>query len=163
MVAGPFKGHAGRVNSVAFSPDGTRIVSGSDDCTTRVWEAHYATIIPCPPQSHPHTQYPSVSTPCSTLTTPLNGAVHQVYNNPIQNRLQVTTFGSGTIAPNGWMMDDASQLLVWLPPDLAPIFPCPPHTLTITSNGPLIVDWANLLVGELWAQCYDPSPNSLLF
>jgi WD40 repeat protein len=27
------------VNSVAFSPDGTRIVSGSDDATLRLWDA----------------------------------------------------------------------------------------------------------------------------
>ena len=32
-------GHGGPVNSVSFSPDGTRIVSGSDDNTVRVWDA----------------------------------------------------------------------------------------------------------------------------
>jgi WD40 repeat protein len=33
------KGHSGAVSSVAFSPDGKRIVSGSDDNTLRVWDA----------------------------------------------------------------------------------------------------------------------------
>ncbi len=32
-------GHTGPVNSVAFSPDGKRIVSGSDDHTVKVWDA----------------------------------------------------------------------------------------------------------------------------
>jgi hypothetical protein len=32
-------GHTGAVTSVAFSPDGTRIVSRSDDRTARVWDA----------------------------------------------------------------------------------------------------------------------------
>ncbi|CAI4211665.1 unnamed protein product [Parascedosporium putredinis] len=32
-------GHAGEVPSVAFSIDGTRIISGSDDTTIRVWDA----------------------------------------------------------------------------------------------------------------------------
>jgi len=32
----PLRGHTGYVTSVAFSPDGTRIVSGSDDDTLRL-------------------------------------------------------------------------------------------------------------------------------
>jgi WD40 repeat protein len=32
-------GHVERVNSIAFSPDGLSIVSGSDDRTAKVWSA----------------------------------------------------------------------------------------------------------------------------
>jgi WD40 repeat protein len=33
------RGHFGDVASVAFSPDGTRVVSGSADATVAVWDA----------------------------------------------------------------------------------------------------------------------------
>jgi WD40 repeat protein len=34
------EGHTDNVNSAVYSPDGTRIVSGSDDKTVRVWDAY---------------------------------------------------------------------------------------------------------------------------
>ncbi|KAB5595640.1 Vegetative incompatibility protein HET-E-1 [Ceratobasidium theobromae] len=51
-VAGPFKGHTDSVNSVVFSPDGARIVSGSDDCTIRVWESHTGAPVADPFEGH---------------------------------------------------------------------------------------------------------------
>ena len=32
-------GHSSSVFSVAFSPDGTRVVSGSDDMLVKIWDA----------------------------------------------------------------------------------------------------------------------------
>lgn len=39
VIGDPFGGHTDFVLSVAFSPDGMRIVSGSVDNTVRVWDA----------------------------------------------------------------------------------------------------------------------------
>ena len=39
------KGHTGGVISVSFSPDGTRIVTGSGDQTAKVWDARTGTAL----------------------------------------------------------------------------------------------------------------------
>ncbi|EUC61975.1 eukaryotic translation initiation factor eIF2A [Rhizoctonia solani AG-3 Rhs1AP] len=51
-AANPFKGHAEIVNSVQFSPDGTRVVSGSDDKTVRVWDVEHGTTVVTPLDGH---------------------------------------------------------------------------------------------------------------
>jgi WD40 repeat protein len=53
-VAGPFKRHRDSVSSVAFSPDGTRIVSGSKDQTIRVWDARTGKTVAGPFKGHTH-------------------------------------------------------------------------------------------------------------
>jgi WD40 repeat protein/serine/threonine protein kinase len=38
-------GHEDRITTVAFSPDGARIVSGADDCTVRIWDVADAAVV----------------------------------------------------------------------------------------------------------------------
>lgn len=38
------RGHQDRINSAAFSPDGSRIVTASYDKTARIWDVHFATM-----------------------------------------------------------------------------------------------------------------------
>ena len=38
MLSEKANAHSGIINSVAFSPDGTKIVSGSADKTIKVWD-----------------------------------------------------------------------------------------------------------------------------
>jgi hypothetical protein len=47
-----FEGHGDPVNAVAFSPDGRRIVSGSDDNTLRLWDAETGAAVGAPLEGH---------------------------------------------------------------------------------------------------------------
>ncbi|KAB5589876.1 hypothetical protein CTheo_6677 [Ceratobasidium theobromae] len=51
-IAGPFEGHTGHIRSIALSPGGAQLVSGSDDNTVRVWDVKKATLLAGPFKDH---------------------------------------------------------------------------------------------------------------
>ena len=52
QVGSPLQGHTDSVSSVAFSPDGRHIVSGSFDKTIRVWDVQTGGQVGNPLQGH---------------------------------------------------------------------------------------------------------------
>ncbi|KAL0960363.1 hypothetical protein HGRIS_011987 [Hohenbuehelia grisea] len=52
LAMAPLAGHSEEVTSVAFSPDGTRIVSCSDDCTIHVGDAFTGNLAMSPLEGH---------------------------------------------------------------------------------------------------------------
>src|SRR5258706_15118026 len=48
----PLKGHTGVVSSVAYSPDGGHILSGSADTTIRIWDAKSGAAVGNPLKGH---------------------------------------------------------------------------------------------------------------
>ena len=53
-VGTPLEGHRNWVNSVAYSPDGRHIISGSYDKTIRIWDAETGAAIGTPLEGHTH-------------------------------------------------------------------------------------------------------------
>ncbi|KAG8688979.1 hypothetical protein FRC11_004386 [Ceratobasidium sp. 423] len=51
-ISRPFRGHSDQVLSVSFSPDGTRLVSGSRDWTVRIWDVQRAKTVIGPLEQH---------------------------------------------------------------------------------------------------------------
>src|SRR5258707_8915159 len=52
MVGEPLEGHTSIVWSVAYSPDGRYIISGSLDKTIRIWDAETGTMVGEPLEGH---------------------------------------------------------------------------------------------------------------
>ncbi|KAF8607414.1 WD40 repeat-like protein, partial [Ceratobasidium sp. AG-I] len=66
MVGEPLEGHTGEVHSVAYSPDSTHIVSGSDDNTIRIWDARTSQMVGEPLEGHTDWVYSVAYSPDST-------------------------------------------------------------------------------------------------
>ena len=61
QIGAPLTGHTDVVTSVAFSPDGRRIVSGSKDRTVRIWDAGTGAPIGAPLTGHTLAEYGCLS------------------------------------------------------------------------------------------------------
>ena len=73
-VGEPLMGNTGPISSVAFSPDGTQIVSGSEDNTIRVWNVETGAAVGEPLMGHtgpicPLHSPPTVPKLCLALRT----------------------------------------------------------------------------------------------
>ena len=51
-IGNPLKGHTDRVQSVAYSPDGQHIISGSDDKTIWIWDTETGAPVGRPLEGH---------------------------------------------------------------------------------------------------------------
>ena len=161
-------GHTKGVQSVAFSPDGSRIVSGSWDNTVRVWDAtseeelkslagHTNSV-----QSVDGSHIFSVS---DNQTAWVWDAKHREVNCFIDlmystHLMQVT---SGMESPL-WFVSNESWIMKRYPPNTRLMMvPFPQHViltpyteLIISCDGSASVNFSRCTVGPGWEACYTP-------
>ncbi|KAF8152625.1 WD40-repeat-containing domain protein, partial [Crassisporium funariophilum] len=127
-VAGPLEGHTGSVMSVAFSPDGTHIVSGSYDATIRVWDARTG-----------------IAVTDTFSGNPLDATVSFPHRN-----IDIPYMGQFTFSKNGWITA-FDVPFVWITPNFRSQMPYPRNTLVIGPQGTTFIDYRSLFIGETWS------------
>ncbi|KIK56534.1 hypothetical protein GYMLUDRAFT_247789, partial [Collybiopsis luxurians FD-317 M1] len=174
------------VTSVAYSPDGQYVVSGSWDKTVRVWNAQTGLQAGVAPIAYsPNDQYvvPDANTANQVLQPTLHlhaasPSMHghhpsstSIYTPPSQkflcpeNPLQLP-FGipSGYIDDRGWLCSDNGELIIWLPPWMRHGFTDKCQVLTIPPdvfNCAVSVDWSNFAHGTQWTECWDSASTAV--
>ena len=147
------KGHTDWVTSVAFSPDGKHIVSGSWDKSVQVWDALTGGKLK---ELKGHTNLVTLV----AFSPDGNHIISGSYNNLaqvwdsrslyIRERIVVSNrYGQYT----GWLLSPHSSIrLMFVPPEA--LLPDESNILTIPCSARSYVDFTHAYLGSQWAECY---------
>jgi WD domain, G-beta repeat len=130
IAIGPFEGHTGPVQSVAFSPDGQQIVSGSDDQTVQLHDA--------PP------------------TILLKDTASSTHANQQADFVEI--YNSSRLV-KGWVQNENSQLLFWLPLYYRRGLYAP-NVTAVMGRHRTKLNFSSFVHGTSWTQCYN-NPNPM--
>ena len=146
------RGHTESVSSVAFSPDGRHIVSGSEDHTIQCWDAQTES---CSAQAcnsptmqiQPHSApFPPIYMPTSMLSAlPNAGDKLTTYSKYLGHGLY--------LSHDGWIVGSDDQLFLWVPPSYHLFSWYSPSTTIMIGKVP-VLDFSNFMAhGPAWHQC----------
>ena len=144
----PLTRHTSGVSSVAYSPDGPNVVSGSDDNTIRIWDAQAGL---AEGDSILHTSMTNVISFLADGRSAFSDST-----NPSNNRFTLNSFSGHPIPKillhsNGWVCSDDGPLF-WVPEDCRRGLTCP-AVLTIPNTGRqkcVRIDFTQFQYGTSW-------------
>jgi WD40 repeat protein len=153
------EGHTSWVTSVAFSSDGTRIVSGSGDESVRVWDVSTGKV-----QSvlEGHTDWVSSVAFSSDGTRIVSGSgdesvqISDLQLGPHAAQEDWNESDSGRLkASTGWLLSsNGENHVMFIPPSLN--LPPPPCILVLSNLPSSWVLLNNAALGSQWHKCYSP-------
>ncbi|CAE6445523.1 unnamed protein product, partial [Rhizoctonia solani] len=158
-VLDPLVGHSDAITSVHFSPDSTGLVSGSNEKTIRIWNVQTGEMTFELPHGHEQdissVAYSPDGTHILSVSWDMSVRIHDARSPEERAVLRPTTeFGDWVMNKDGWVVDDQSRLLVWVPWDLQRALIWPRTQVAVTPRGYVCVNFDKSRMGESWAQSY---------
>lgn len=168
--SGPFAIHTGGINSIAYSPDGRYIASGSDDESVRIWdvETGHSEVF----TGHTSEVRSVAFSPDSSYIVSSDGFNEiRVWSVGTTSKALVTADRSQflsfktiidpskwTLDNDGWILGTHDELLLWVPPGLRPTL-CFYPNIAILNNEfgfSTALDFSHCAYGEHWQECFNP-------
>ena len=146
LALDPLEGHTDRVNSVSFSPDGERVVSGSDDKTIRVWDVSNDSVAPLRNEGHANGSL--------TGSPPHHAAATSRAQDVDPDLRRDRSIADWKLHDDGWIKGEGGELLAWVPQGMRDTL-CRARNVSVFScEFSTKLDFLSSPVGEYWAKDY---------
>jgi len=156
------------VRSVAYSPDGQRIISGSSDSTIRIWGAETGVAVGEPLEGHAYTVQSTTYSPdgqhivsgSNDQTVRMWDAFQHLSVQPSSSNLMRAGFCAKP-GRDGWIRDSDGCFLYWVPRDCRTGLHSPALlTIPLTScHRSVSLDFDDIAFGTSWAQIFRVAPS----
>jgi WD40 repeat protein len=157
------------ISSVAFSPDGMRIASGSEEMTVCVWDVENGAMVAGPFEGH--TKWVSSVAFSPDGMKIVSGAYDKTIrvwkvcifvslldlSHLEQLEPSPDVWGNQPRFTDGWLMNSASERILWVPPHLRDGLCLPWNSLVIRSEGVTKLDLSRFVHGTNWQKCIEQS------
>jgi WD40 repeat protein len=150
--------------SVAYSPDGQHIISGSSDKTIRIWDAKTGAAVGQPLEGHMDSVQSIAFSPdgqrivsrSDDFTNHMwdsfpHASIQLPSSNPMHTALHAYP------SPEGWVRDPMGGLLYWVPSDcrMGLHSSAPPQTIPLRSHMRSVsLDFEDFVFGTSWTRTY---------
>ncbi len=144
------------VESVAFSPDGQHIVSGSDDRTIRVWNAKTGETVAGPFSGHSNSVLSVAFSPDRQHI--VSGSADQAIclwsalTGETETTAQVDPTNQSKINTEGWMCGSDDELIMWILPLHRANLHLPSH-IWVSGKHKTRLDLSTFVHGHSWGTC----------